>query len=270
MIGDSLRIKRIAIAYVYPAMPVLERKDSLAFYDRVTSNRVDFPEFTQKPFDLVMRNRAGTAATDPLSEVRVGQIGPNAYRLLYVEQGGTRVLKLVQESADIVYEAFQHVWRGRLGPQAMIEVSFNFSVAITDEGGALGFLRQEMDAVSQGTVDHLGRAFDGLGIRLLSNPLVQLGGGGLAPTNILANAGIELSIDSAPQDKQHLEMRITVKWPRAQVNTKGLPDEIRAVAGNRDILELNADERHPSECIAEVERYVTERILPFLRALRNE
>jgi hypothetical protein len=279
MIADSLQIRRAAIAYLYQLVPALNRRDNMAFYEELTKQGADFPEMNQQPQELALFRRTA-GSLDQVAEVRVGALAiqaapapsgvvPSAFRFLVAEQGSARPLQAFEESADIIYEAFKHIWAGRAGRLQLAEVSFMLTVAIDEPDGAMAFLSKYATKTGEPARSHLGRNFDGLAIKLNSNPVIALGvASDVVP---LAGAQIELTLEPFPQDLRQLFMNVIVRWPLLQfkISDIQLPPEARQAAGTREFFELNNEPREPSSYLTQAYGYAEHHILPFLNALRR-
>lgn len=280
MIADSLQIRRTAIAYLYQLVPALNRRDNMAFYEELTKQGADFPEMNQQPQELALFRRTA-GSLEQVAEVRVGALAvqaapapsgvmPSAFRFLVAEQASPRPLSAFRESTDIIYQAFQHVWGGLTGRLQLAEVSFMLTVAIDEPDGAIAFLSKYATKTEESVRSHLGRNFDGVSIKLSSNPVIAFG---VASDKVpLAGAQIELTMEPFLQDRRQLFMNVIVRWPLLQFRGSDvqLPPEARQAAGSREFFELNNEPREPSSYLTQAFEYVERHILPFLDALRRK
>ena len=147
----------------------------------------------------------------------------------------------------------------------LTEVSLTATVAANEKGGGLGFLRRHAGDLNQSATNTLGRDFQGFTLRLVSNPLVQVGDGN--PSNVLSNAGVDLAIEAAEQAGQSIGLQMITKWPRAEMPTSGLPQAVRDAVG--DMLRVNTTAEPPSRYIVEAYGYLQQRALGFLKALAD-
>lgn len=270
--AESLRITRIAIAYLFQNVVPLERKDNLAFYDEVTREGADFPELHQLPRELVLLRKLGAQQ----AEVRVGamdviaqgaQPNPAAFRLLIAEIGSSQPVKFFADKSDTVYEKFRDVWGGRLGQLQLVEVSIQGTVAAGDDGGAAGFFQNRVLGFDKGLQGHLGREFNQFGVKLGSSVIVDVGTGAPDPTTI-PGAQVEFNLETSPQDPRVLTFQLLVKWPMIQLRLSGMqmPPEVRAKLGGQDFVEMNRDPKMPNTYIDSVYNYLERRVLAFLKA----
>lgn len=278
MIPDTLQIRRSAIAYLYQGSPALARNDNLSFYDEITNSGVELPEMNQQRQELVLLNRpnAGQAF-----EVRVGamvapvQPPPGVFvqapfRLLIAELGAQRPIKFFLESADTIYNAFQRVWGAKAGKLQLVEVSLIATAVMNHPQGAVGFIKERLSKTSAELERHLGREFEGITLKLTSNPGIAVSAGPAPASSLpLSGASVELTFEPNAQDRTQVALTAMVKWQAVQIrlDEMQLPPEVRSALGGRDFLELNAEARVPSTYVAEVYNYLEKRVTAFLSAV---
>lgn len=267
MNSESLQVRRTAIAYVFPSAVRLERRDNLAFYDDVTGSGVELPELQQLPQELVMLHRK---APEYLLEVRVGAMnvplqppaaGGLPFRFLVAEAGSGKPVKLFNDLADSCYGAFEKVWGARHGTAQMVEVSIMSTLSFDTAGGARGFLREKLLRNSDSLGNHLGRDVSEFAFKFGSGMI--LAGDPNSPVP-MANAQLDLVLETVPQDQRILVVNLTAKWHGVQIPVAELPEPARASLGGRQMLEVNRKSRQPSEYVDETYGYLTRQVIAFL------
>lgn len=258
---QGLTLRRSALAYLYRENPSLKRDEYLRFYDRVTASGVDVGDFSIQGPELVITRRPGPEQ-DAL-EIRVGSWGDGPQlRLLIANAASSTPVKITRETADLVWKAFQKVWGEQLSRPAMVEATLTFT-APAPGGDSRAFLRENVAHVSSGALHHLGRDFQGFGLKLIS--------GGLsfpqdeAPEPALPDAATELRVETLMDDLSQLFIQAQVKWPTMDVPKRDLPAEMQGVLDG-PVLEVNPDVREPDHYLAQVYEYVAENVAAFLTA----
>lgn len=268
MNSESLQVRRIAIAYVFPGAPRLERRDNLAFYDEVTGTGVELPELQQLPQEVVMLHRK---APEYLLEVRVGALvgvpiqpaaaGGAPFRFLVAETGSGKPVKLFTDLADSCYHAFEKVWGARHGPTQMVEVSIISTLSFDAMGGARTFLRERVLRNSDALRNHLGREVNEFAFKFGSGMVV---GSTASVPEPMANAQLDLVLETVPQDERLLVLNLTAKWHGVQIPVAELPEPVRASFEGRQILELNRKSRQPAAYVDETYEYLSKQVIAFL------
>lgn len=273
ILSDSLQLRRTAIAYLFQNVITPERTDTLAFYDEVNKEGLEFPEMQHLQRELVMLRRV---PPDHVAEVHVGameaQAGvggptvPAAFRFLFAEAGSTKPFKFYRDAADTIYDAFRKIWGARLGRLQLTEVSYIATLSLNAAEGAAGFMRDHIMQVTDPMKRHLGREWGHFTAKLSSGILVaQPTEGGQQP---LPGAGVDLEVQSHPQDPKLLVLTLLVKWPLVQLrlNDLQIPVEVRAGLGGRDYLEVNVEPKPPHDHLDLVYKFLTGNVVPFLSA----
>lgn len=273
ILTDSLQLRRTAIAYLFQNVITPERADTLAFYDEVNKEGLEFPEMQHLQRELVMLRRV---PPDHVAEVHVGameaQAGPGgptvpaAFRFLFAETGSTKPFKFYRDAADTIYEAFRKAWGARLGRLQLTEVSYIATLGVNATEGAAGFMRDYLMQVDDPMKRHLGRDWGHFTAKLSSGILLAQGAG--AEQQALPGAGVDIEVQSHPQDPRLLVLTLLVKWPLVQLrlNDLQIPVEVRAGLGGRDFLEVNVEPNPPHDHLDQVYKYLGENVVPFLSA----
>lgn len=258
---EQVILRRSAIAYVYRENPALARDENLKFYDRVTASGVEIPEFAIQGGELVLVRRPVPVAGG--LEIRVGAFGPTPQlRLLVSELLGDRPVDLVWETADLVWDAFGSVWGTKLGQPNLTEVTLEFSMP-TPKGESRTFLTESVARIDAAALHHLGRDFEGFGLRLMSGPALTFGSGSQPA---LPASDINLRIETLLRDLSQLLLAITVKWPALIVPAEQLqlPSEIREQIPG-PVLQANVKAEKPSHYLKQVYDFAVKNVVAFLR-----
>jgi hypothetical protein len=255
---QGISLRHSAIAYVYRENPALKRQENLQFYDRVTASGVEVGDFSIQGPALVLLRRPAPGV-DGL-EVRVGSFGSGPQlRLLVTQPVATDPVELTRETADLVWEAFLAIWGERLTQPALTEVTLRFA-APAPGGSSVDFLRDKVAQLSSVAVQKLGRDYEGFGLRLMSSPAIHFGKG-KGPA--LAEAGVQLRVETLLEDVSMVFLEAQVKWPAMSLPERQLPTEVRA-AFEGPLLEVNPEARVPNYYLSLVYDYVTENLTNFL------
>lgn len=255
---DSITLRRSAIAYLYRETPPLSRVQNLEFYDRVSTSGVEVTQFSIQGPELVLL-RAPAPNTGAI-EVRVGTFGAPVpqLRFLVSERPVDRPFDLVWETADTVAEAFQKVWGSRVGEPTLTEVTLEYS-APTPHGS-----REFMNAVARidpGSLNHLGREFQGFGLRFMSGPALAVGAG---TQPALPNAMVETRIETLMEDLSQLYIVATIKWPPLNIRVDTLPEPVRSQIQG-PVIQANLKAEKPSHYLKQSHDFVYLNVTAFLR-----
>lgn len=272
IVPDSLQIGRIALAYLYQNAVAPTRKDNLAFYDAVTGEGLEFPEFQQHPKELVMIRRSG----ENIAELRVGQVDvinaaggavAKPFRFLLAETRSGKPIKFFKDDAENTFEKFLSIWGAQVGRLQLAELSMQGMFHAPDQGGAAGFLKTRVLQVGPAVGDHLKREFGNYAVKLASDPLVTIGDASKGPP--LQGAQVELTLENQAQDPARLVFHLLLKWPMLQLPVRGLaiPQPLRDKLGGRDVIEINVEAQRPNSYIDAGYEYLTDHVVPFLKAL---
>lgn len=262
---EGITLKRSAIAYIHRQNPPLARAENMSFYDRVTASGAEITQFMVQGPELVLL-RQPTAVQNGL-EIRVGGFGPNPQlqqlRLLVNELiagSGPPVMTLVRETADLVYDAFVAVWGEKATEVVLVEVTQEM-LAPAPRGEARRFLAEDVAHLDPAALVHLGKNFQGFGIRLMAPPL-EMGLDAGAP-HVLPGADVELRVETFLGDNSQLHVVMTTRWPALTIPTHQLPPEVRSKVGG-PVLQANIKAEKPSHYLDLSYEYVTKNVKAFL------
>ena len=250
MLPETFSLRRAAVAYVFPGRLELRREDNLAFYDRVTAQGVDVPQFQQEPTLLKL---VRPASPKGMFQIEVGHYKQN-FRFLVAEVWPTKPMKILAESADIAWDCFQETWpANRLGGAraSFVETSLRLSAA-AEGGNATTFLADRALRISHEALAKLGRGLNGIGLTLMLP--VDLTPG---PDASLGGAQVTIRIETLLDDPSCLFLEIVAKWPSISV-----PPEIRQQSGAADFL--NPEVFAPSAYLNQTYDFVTQQAADFL------
>lgn len=255
---ENLTLRRSAIAYLYSETPPLGREENLKFYDRVTTSGVEVTQFLiQGPELVLLRPPApGSGAL----EIRVGTFATPVpqLRLLVSELPVDRPADLVWETADIVWEAFRTIWGSRLGEPNLTEVTQEFSVPAPS--GSRDFLLGNVVHVDPASLHHLGRDFEGFGLRFMSGPSIAFSG----PKPLLNGAAVEMRIETLMKDPSQLFVQATVKWPPLNVPVQQLPAAIQSQVQG-PVIQANLKAEKPTHYLKQSYEFVSKNVFAFLK-----
>jgi hypothetical protein len=256
---DRVTLRRSAIAYLYRETLPLGRDENLKFYDRVTASGVDIPQFSIQGSELALL-RPPTPVAGPL-EIRVGAFGvPPQLRLLVNEVPVDRPSELVWETADLVWDAFRTVWGSRVAEPNLTEVTLEFS-APAPGGDSRGFLTESVARIDPAAFHHLGRDFEGFGLRFMSGPSISVGPG---PQPVLPGTDVQMRIETLMNDLTQLFIQTTIKWPPLNVPVNQLPPQIREhVEGS--VVQANLKAEKPGHYLRLSHDFVVKNLVAFLR-----
>ena len=261
---EHLTLRRSAIAYLYRENLSLARDENLRFYDRVTASGVDISDFSIQGPELVLVRRPLAAGSGAL-EIRAGLFGfapqLTQLRLLVSETVAVdRPVDLVWETADLVRDAFSTLWGGRLSEPNLTEVTLEFSAA-APRGDSRGFLAESVAKIDPSSLHHLGRTFEGFGLRFISN---QLTVSTAQPAQELPGAQVEMRLETLLADLTQLFILATIKWPALSVPVQQLPAEVqRQVEG--PVFQANIKAEKPSYYLKLGYDFVAKSVVAFLR-----
>ncbi len=252
MIRDSHQLRSIRIAYVFPGQPRIERNDSMAFYDRLSSEGVALSQFSHDETALKLSDTRGGKPPDVFNVV-VDHRGQNT-RLLVYEDFPTDPLSLFLKQADVVWECFGQVWESkRLGGQPQLtEVKIRMTAAV-EGGDSREYLGDRILRIRHDGLQKLGRRVHGVGINLVIP--IQVGDAD-ADEIPLNGAQGNLRIESLLDDSSRLFLECRVTWPTMLQVSKGNQGTLSSV--------INVEPRKPSSCVQQVYDYMTENVVDFL------
>lgn len=250
MIKDSLTLRSVAIARLFPAQLVLEREDKLSFYTKIIAEGLDLPEFSQALNHVVLQNRR-PGPPEGVFQIVVDHFGQQ-FRLMIHDDFPTRAFALITKDADTAWESFLAVWPlQRLGSRPILtEVTLRMTAAAPG-GNATQYLMDRILHLPRDAQTKLGRSIHGLGLKLVF-PL-QVSSDGSIP---LDGADANLVAETLLDDPSRFYFEFTTKWP-----SLALPPEIVSQGGPPH---LNPDIRKPSEYLEETYAYLTETFVAFL------
>ncbi len=252
MLRDSLSLRSINIAYLFPAQPVLKREEALDFYDKVTAAGVEVSQFAYQPTAVQFQGAKQSRPPDVLNVV-VDHQGPQL-RLHVWEDFPTRPLNTFSEQADEVWEAFGKVWEPvKIGGKPVVVETKLRKTAATEGGKATDYLVDRVMRIPHVGLHKLGRPVGGVGVKLLL-PL-QVGDPTVLP---LANAQGSLAIETLLEDPSRLFFELTIVWPMNLA--------IGQPSGDVPVNFLNTDVRKPSSFVEDVNTYLDTKVVEFLTA----
>jgi hypothetical protein len=256
---DRVTLRRSAIAYLYRENPPLSRDENLKFYDRVTASSVEVTQFSIQGPELVLV-RPPAPGVGPI-EIRVGTFATPApqLRLLVSELPVDRPAELVWETADLVWDAFRVVWGPRVGEPSLTEVTLEYVVPAPE--GSREFLTQSVAKINPASLHHLGREFEGFGLRFMSSPAIHLGSG-QAP--ILSGAAVEVRIETLIADLSQLFIQATIKWPPLNVPVQQLPTALQSQVQG-PVVQANLRAEKPTHYLKQSHDFVVNNVSAFLR-----
>ena len=256
MIQDSFTLRRAAVAYMFPGKPQLTRDDNLKFYDTVTRQGVDVPQFTQKDTSVQLaRLRPGTPPGAFL--VEAGEHQGRMRFLVAEEWPSTRTLELTGKDADIGWDSFREVWPPKRvgGKPVLVEVNLRSTAAVRG-GSATEFLRDHCLHLTQASLKQLAREVSGLGLKIVLPVQVSTGGDEI-PLN---GAAGEIRVETLLDDPTRLYIEATFNWPAIPI-----PEEVREQIGGPN--RINAEVLRPSEYLRNADDYLKGQLTSFLLAL---
>jgi hypothetical protein len=256
---DRPTLRRSAIAYIFGGSIPLSRDENLKFYDRVTASGVDIPQFSIQGGELVLM-RPPTPVVGAF-ESRVGAFGqPPQLRFLINELPVDRPAELVWDTADLLWDAFRAVWGAKVAEPNLTEVTLDFTVGAPGNDSR-GFLEGSVARIDPNAFHHLGREFEGFGLRFVSGPSLTFGPG---PNVVLAGAAVEMKIETLMQDLSQLFISTTIRWPPLNLPVSQLPEHIRGhVEGS--VVQANLKAEKPSHYLKLAHDFVTKNLVAFLR-----
>lgn len=258
MIPDAFRLRRSAIAYVFSGQPEIRREEALQFYDRVTGEKVDVPQFNFERSTLSLA-RVGSGDRSPQFQTQVGPHEGN-FRLLVIETWPDRPLELIKQDADIVWEQFRATWsENRVGGRpVVVETRFQLDVP-ADGGNATEYLIDEVLHLPHKALEELGRQVHGMGLKInlpVEASFDEMGKSADTPLNF---ADSRIRIETLLDDTSRLYLEMVTKWPSVP-----LPPEIRERHGKKLPNRINPEPRRPSEYLEDSYGYVIERVARFV------
>jgi hypothetical protein len=260
---EHLTLRRSAIAYLYRENLSLTRAEHLKFYDRVTTSGVDVSDLSIQGPELVLVRRPLAPGSGAL-EIRAGLFSTpqlTQLRLLVSETVATdRPVDLVWETADLVRDAFCAIWGGKLSEPNLTEVTLEFNAA-APRGDSRGFLTESVARIDPSALHHLGRPFEGFGLRFVSNPSLTLGPG---PAPELPGAQVELRLETLLADLSQLFLLATIRWPALSVPVQQLPAEVQRQI-EVPVVQANIKAEKPSHYLRLSYDFVTKSVVAFLR-----
>jgi hypothetical protein len=264
---DSLQVRRTALAYVFPSAIRLDRRDNLAFYDKVTESGVELPELQQLPQEVVLLQRK---PPEYVNEVRVGALqmmvpgaAPTgaAFRLLIAEQGSSKPMKFFTDTAENCFSAFRQVWGARHGKVQMVEVALVGTVSCDGNEGPREFIRNRVLRIGKIAQNQLGREQTEFSVRLGAGMLLIHGPEMNAP---VPNAQLDLTLETIPNESRLLAINLVAKFAGVQLPVTGIPEAHRAQLGGRQVLEINQELLSPSQYVDPVYAFLTTNVMAFL------
>lgn len=258
---EDVTLRRSALAYVFPENPQLTREENLQFYDRVTASGVHVGGFQVEGPELILKRTPAPARSG--LEIRVGSFGrAPKLRLLIAHLVGEDPVKMSRETADLVWQAFQKVWGGKVSRPDLTEVTLEFSIPAPG-GDAERFVIDKVGRVSHAALQNLGRDPEGTGFRFRAGPAIHLGDAESAPP--LPGAGIDLRIERLVEPTgAQLFVQAQVQWPAINLPTEKLPPQLREQVGDT-FLQVNPRAESPNHYLEQVYEYVTGNVVEFLR-----
>ena len=258
MIPDAFRLRRAVVAYVFSGQPEIRREEALQFYDRVTGEKVDVPQFNFERSTLSLA-RVGSGDRAPTFQAEVGPHEGN-FRLLIVETWPDRALELIKQDADIIWEKFQKTWpENRVGGRPVV-VETRFRLDVPAEGGdATEYLVDDVLHLPHKAIEELGRSVHGMGLKInipVEASFDETGEGADTPLNF---ADSRIRIETLLDDTSRLYLEMVNKWPSVP-----LPAEARQQHGQDLPTRINPEPRRPSEYLDDSYRYLTGRVANFV------
>ena len=252
---DSFSLGRAALNFLFSGTPQLTREDNLKFYDMVTRQGVDLPQFIQSE-TMVQLTRQGSGTPPSSLVIQVGQ-DQGRFRFLVAEEWPyTRSLELIGKDADIAWDSFREVWPSQRvgGNPVLVEVSLR-TTAMAKGGDATGFLRDSCLHLNPAALEKLKRQPHGLGLTIMLP--VQIPSD--QDTDIpLMGAGSTIRVETLLDDPTRLYIEAQFSWPSVPI-----PQEIRQkIAGGPE--RTNPELRSPSEYLLESDEYVKTQLTDFL------
>jgi hypothetical protein len=237
---DQLTLRRSAIAYLYRENPSLSRDEHLKFYDSVTGAGVDVLDLSIQGPELVLSRKPAPGAG--ALEIRVGSFGGPQLRLLVQElPADRRPTDLVWETADLVWDSFRPIWGGKLGEPNLTEVTLDLT-APAPKGDSRSFLAESVARIDPSALHHLGRPFEGFGLRFMSGPSFTIGSD---PQPALPASDVNLRIETLLRDPSQVFFQLTIKWPALNVPVDHLPAELREQVQG-PVVQANIKAQKPS------------------------
>lgn len=255
----SVTLRRSAIAYLYRETPPLSRDENLKFYDRVTASGVEVTQFSIQGPELVLLRPPAPAAG--AIEIRVGVFAAPVpqLRLLISEHPIDRPADLVRETADIVWDAFRTVWGSRVGEPTLTEVTMEYTAPAPS--GSRTFLMDSVAHINPDSLHHIGRDFEGFGLRFMSNANILIGSGSQPA---LPSAAVEMRIETYMADPSQLYFLATVKWPPLNVPVEQLPAAIRSQIQG-PVIQANLKAEKPSHYLKQSDDFICKNVTAFLK-----
>ncbi len=252
---DSFSLGRAALKFVFPGRPRLTREDNLKFYDTVTRQGVDLPQFSQSETTVQLaRQESGTRPSSLLIDVGQDQ---GRFRFLFAEEWpATRSLELIGKDADIAWDSFREVWPSQRvgGNPVLVEVSLR-TTAMAKGGNATGFLRDSCLHLNPNALEKLERQPHGLGVKIMLPVQISSDQGTDIP---LMGAGSTIRVETLLDDPTRLYIEAQFSWPSVPI-----PQEIRERIGGGP-ERTNPELRRPSEYLLESDEYVKTQLTDFL------
>ena len=254
MIPDSVTLRSVRAAYLFPAQPLIEMSDGMEFYKGIVAAKVGVSEFSHQETALVLQGSRGGKPPHQL-RVTVDHHG-GKMRLHISEDFPDKSLEIFCQQADDVWENFLTIWdeTKRGGPQVLSEVRLRVTGA-AESGDARQYIGDKVMRVRHAGLGKLGRAIHGVGFTLIM-PL-QLGSEGQYPLN---GSQVKLTVESLLEDPRRIYIEAVVSWPAVGVQEKG-------VEGMPTVVNTRA--RNPSTMVTEVYDYLTEYVVDFLTTLAD-
>ena len=254
---DSFSLGRATLNFLFTGKPQLTREDNLKFYDTVTRQGVDLPQFSQGETTVQLaRQGSGNPPSSLLIEVGQDQ---GRFRFLFAEERpSTRSLELIGKDADIAWDSFCEVWPSQRvgGNPVLVEVRLT-TTAVAKGGDATGFLRDSCFHMNPAALEKLERQPHGLGVKIMLPCQIPSD----QSTNIpLMGAGSTIQVETLLDDPTRLYLEAQFSWPSVPI-----PQEIRQKMGGGP-ERTNPELRRPSEYLLESDEYVKTQLTDFLLA----
>ena len=254
---DSFSLGRAALNFQFLGRPQLTREDNLKFYDTVTRQGVDLPQFSQSE-TMVQLARQGSETPPSSLLIQVGQ-DQGKFRFLVAEEWpSSRSLELIGKDADIAWDSFHEVWPSQRvgGNPVLVEVNLK-TTAMAKGGDATGFLRDSCLHLNPAAFEKLERQPHGLGLTIMLPVQIPSNQGTDIP---LMGAGSTIRVETLLDDPTRLYIQAQFSWPSVPI-----PQEIRQKIGGGP-ERTNPELRRPSEYLLESDEYVKTQLTDFLLA----
>lgn len=253
MLQNTLTARSFRLAFLFSGQPQMDRDKNLRFYDDLTAQGVELRNFEQKTNEIILQN---SPAPPNILNIVVGHF-QDKFRLFIFEDFPERTIDIFKKTADATWKVFSGVWEPPAQGFSLAEVTLRYTAA-AEGGKATDFLLKSCMKIPQTSLNLLGRPLHGIGLRLVSPPLVTAGATeGELP---LANADFNVNIETLLDDPSRLYIQLTAKWlsiplppARGQMsNMPGLPTF------------LNPECQKPSWYLEQAENFVKEQVVSFL------